>query len=78
VVRHYHNNDFEKNGTKTGVEKLDFLGKSRRYTKRFEEYILKLCSGYKAIQCERLLKEQGIISISDTTILRLRKMYQSR
>lgn len=56
----------------TVAEKVNFIGESKRRTRRLDEYILNTCKEMSAIGCERFIKE-NIADVSDTTILRLIK-----
>lgn len=56
----------------TIAEEVNFVGDSKRRTRRLDEYILKTCKEMSAIGCERFIRE-NIADVSDTTILRLIK-----
>ena len=65
-------NDNPKVNKLTIAENVNFVGESKRRTKRLDEYILKTCKEMSAIGCERFVRE-NIADVSDTTILRLIK-----
>ncbi len=54
------------------AEKFEFLGSTRKRTKRLEEYILNLSKSSNALQAERFMND-NVSKISNDTILRLVK-----
>lgn len=64
--------DNEKCPQKIFVERFDFLGNTKKRTKRLEKYILDVSKSSSAMQTERLMRD-SVAEISNDTIMRLVK-----